>query len=318
MLTSKHELHKKTFPKITIITPSYNQASFIERTINSVLSQNYPNLEYIIIDGGSTDHSVSIIKKYESKISYWISEKDRGQSHAINKGLARATGEIIGWLNSDDIYYPGALHIIADFFQKQASSQIVYGKAYHIDTDDNQIEEYPTEPWSYERLKIICYICQPAVFFRNSVFDLVGTLDESLQYCMDYEFWLRAGQHINTFDFIPVHLAGSRLYATNKTLGAKLHVHEEIVKMMSQKFGKVPSKWLFAHAHILAESQGFDLTNFTERRIFLFKSLYQWHRNRWHYNKQINIKEIIEDFIIATTSNRDAYQNRFDKYHNSV
>ncbi|GAG62509.1 unnamed protein product [marine sediment metagenome] len=130
-----------SWPRISVITPSYNQGRFLEKTILSVLNQNYPNLEYIIIDGGSTDESINIIKKYENYIDYWVSEKDRGQADALNKGFKKATGDIIGWQNSDDIYLPSVFLKIAELFKQNPKIDIIYGNRFDIDEDNNIIGE---------------------------------------------------------------------------------------------------------------------------------------------------------------------------------
>jgi glycosyltransferase involved in cell wall biosynthesis len=150
---------------VSIITPSYNQGRYLERTIRSVLEQRRP-FEYLVMDGGSSDESVEILQRYSAELQ-WVSEADRGQADAVNKGLARATGEIIGWLNSDDIFYPGAVAAAADFLMRRPDVDVVYGNGNHIDEHDRVIEPYPTEDWDFERLKERCFLCQPAVFFRR-------------------------------------------------------------------------------------------------------------------------------------------------------
>src|SRR5262249_3105363 len=148
---------------------SYNQGSFLERTINSVLSQQFPGgLEYLVLDGASKDQSVEILNSYSSRLT-WISERDRGQADAVNKGLARATGSIIGWLNSDDIYYPGAIGTACEVLDSHPEVDVVYGDANHIDEHDQILEPYPTQSWDFDQLLRTCYVCQPAVFFRKSV-----------------------------------------------------------------------------------------------------------------------------------------------------
>ena len=243
-------------PEFTVITPSYNQGRFIERTIQSVLSQGVPRMEYFVADGGSTDETVEILKKYGNSLR-WVSEKDKGQAHAVNNGIKTTTGEIIGWLNSDDIYYAGALAAVKEFFDTHPYVDVVYGNANHIDENDGVIEPYYTENWNYERLKDICFICQPSVFFRRKLLEKAGLLDDKLQYCMDYEYWLRLGKQV---DFVRIDriLAGSRMYNDNKTLGSRVAVHKEINDMFREKFGSVPDKWIFAFAHVYAEQKGYN------------------------------------------------------------
>lgn len=243
-------------PRISIITPSFNQGQFIERTILSVLSQDISGLEYVVIDGGSTDGTVDILRKYEDRL-HWVSEKDNGQTDAVNKGIKTTRGAIIGWLNSDDIYYPGALSSVVSLFEKNPQVDAVYGDADHIDENDGIIEPYYTEDWDYQRLKEICFMCQPAVFLRRRLVEKAGLLDDRLQYCMDYEYWLRIGATV-PFVRMPQTLAGSRMYKSNKTLGARVAVHQEINTMLKSKLGMVPAKWIYAYAHVVAEEKGYD------------------------------------------------------------
>lgn len=180
-------------PKISIITPSFNQGAFIEQTIKSVIGQQYPNFEYIIIDGGSTDATIEIIKKYEQHITYWISEKDSGQSEAINKGLQVASGDIVNWLNSDDYYEPGALHSISAAFQNP-NVQVVTGKS-RIFQQDNSLDRFSrgTDVYEGNLAKTIGWarIDQPETFFRKTAIDKIGYVNPSLHYVMDKEWWIR-------------------------------------------------------------------------------------------------------------------------------
>ncbi len=180
-------------PKISIVTPSYNQGKYLEKTILSVIEQGYPNLEYIIIDGGSTDESVEIIRKYEQHLAYWVSEPDRGQSHGINKGFERATGEIFGWLNSDDWYHPGALKTVGETFAANPDAGAVVGAGDMVYEETGNIvliEAFPVTIESLCRSVLGQYFMQPSCFFTKMAWAQAGPLDESLHLAMDTDLWL--------------------------------------------------------------------------------------------------------------------------------
>ena len=240
--------------KVSVITPSFNQGQFIERTLQSVAIQSGAQIEHFVVDGGSTDNTVDILSRFGNGIK-WISEKDKGQADAVNKGIRSTNGEIIGWLNSDDVYSPEAIVRAVTFFSDHPEVDVIYGMADHIDRNDQPFEAYPSEPWNFERLKDICFICQPAAFFRRSVVERHGLLDDSLHFCMDYEFWLRLGKAGVQFEYLDVKLAGSRLYATNKTLGSRVKVHAEINDVLKRLFGTVPDRWLWNYAHAVVEEK---------------------------------------------------------------
>ena len=263
---------------VSVVTPSFNQSQFIERTILSVARQQIPALEHVIFDGGSTDCTVEVLKKFGQAV-HWVSEKDKGQSDAVNKGIKATHGDIIGWLNSDDIYYPHAIQRVLDFFEANPEIDVVYGMADHIDLSDRPFECYPTEPWNFERLHETCFICQPALFFRRRIAEHYGLLDESLHYCMDYEYWLRLGREGVRFAYLEEKLAGSRLYADNKTLGSKVNVHHEINDMFKRRFGGVPKRWLQNYAHITMNDRlGGRLTSSQEFKLRYLLAKLRWNK----------------------------------------
>lgn len=232
-----------SLPRISIITPSYNQAQFLEETIRSVLEQGYPNLEYIIIDGGSTDNSVEIIRKYENRLAYWVSEPDRGQSHAINKGFQKATGEILSWLNSDDVYLLNTLWIVGRFFANHPEVDVVYGGHLDIDEKGKIFREARPFPF-FSRWGLLSRggaMCQPATFFRRKVLDKVGYLDESLVYNMDYDFFLRMAFTGCKIVPIPHKLVNFRYHPSSKTVLNKtvLVGHEQSMREIQSRYVKI-------------------------------------------------------------------------------
>jgi glycosyltransferase involved in cell wall biosynthesis len=191
------------YPKISVITPNYNLDKYLEKTILSVIGQHYPNLEYIIIDGGSTDNSVDIIKKYEHQLAYWVSEKDNGQSHAINKGFERATGDIFAWLNSDDLYMPNILNYIVESVKKNGSG-IYFGECIHF-KEDNELHSWGSKVYDTSKnstLEQIDFIIQPSSFWTKEVWKKNKNLNDNIHYGFDWEWFLRAKK--NKINFFPL------------------------------------------------------------------------------------------------------------------
>lgn len=209
-------------PRITVITPSFNQGRFIERTVKSVLGQGYPNLEYIVMDGGSTDETIGILKRYEGKLR-WISERDNGQSDAINKGIRMSTGDIIAYLNSDDMYEKEALNRVADFFRDNPSKMWLLGKCCIIDESDREVRRAITlyknfwlNRYTYNTLLITNFISQPAVFLRRGLVEELGLFNVAHHRVMDYEYWLKAGRKYCP-GIINEYLAKFRVHSSSKT-----------------------------------------------------------------------------------------------------
>jgi glycosyltransferase involved in cell wall biosynthesis len=207
----------RSWPLVSIVTPSYNQASFLEETIRSVLLQGYPNLEYVVIDGGSSDQSVEVLRRYEPWLEYWVSEPDRGQAHAINKGFAYATGQIFAWLNSDDVYEPGALQRIAAHFARNPACKLVYGDGWYIDLDGQKTNRCVwIQPFDRQRYLTFNSILQPAAFWRRSLWESTGPLDARYHYAMDWEWLIRATESTEPH-YLPVELARWRIGPEIKT-----------------------------------------------------------------------------------------------------
>jgi len=226
-----------SWPKISIVTPSYNQAKFLERTILSVLNQNYPNLEYIIIDGGSTDGSVEIIKKYEKHLAYWISEKDNGMYDAINKGLKIAKGDILAYLNSDDLYYPNTIRTAVDYFQNHVDTGLIYGDCDFIDSQDCFLYtyHYPTFKWRQFIVLNWSSIPQEASFWRRDVHKGVGYFNPEFKMAGDFEFYARVNKYFQIVHLRKV-LAMHRLHKKSLT-SSRPDKNQEEVKRLHRQYG---------------------------------------------------------------------------------
>jgi glycosyltransferase involved in cell wall biosynthesis len=243
-------------PLVTVVTPSFNHGRFIRETIESVLTQSHPRIEYLVMDGGSTDETVEILKSYGDRLA-WVSEPDRGQTDAINKGWRRARGTIIAYLNSDDTYLPGAVAKAVAGLHANPGAGALYGEGYHVDEAGRVIERYPTEPFDMARLGQTCFICQPTVFLRRDVVERLGYLDESRRYCMDYDLWIRLA-HVSRFAYLPEYLANTRMYAETVTSALRVPVHAEILDTVYRHFGRVSSQWVYGYAHAVLHGHSRD------------------------------------------------------------
>jgi glycosyltransferase involved in cell wall biosynthesis len=240
------------YPKISIITPSYNQGQFLEQTIQSVLGQNYPSLEYVVIDGGSTDRTIEILSKYENYL-YWISERDRGQSHALNKGLRKTSGEIIGFLNADDLYEPGALWAVGEYFMCHSDSAWLTGKCRIIDQNGRDVRML-ISLYKYAwlclgisaALFLLNYLSQPATFWTREIVERVGSFDETLCYTMDYDYWLRLRKTYELI-FLDRSLACFRIHPASKSGSTTYAQFEEQFKVVQ----RYTDSSLVLHLHAL-------------------------------------------------------------------
>lgn len=235
-------------PLVSIITPSFNQARFLEQTIQSVLSQDYPKIEYFIIDGGSTDGSVEIIRAHADRLAGWISEPDSGQTEAINKGFARATGEILAWLNSDDVYRPGAISSAVDFLRRHPEIGLVYGDADYIDEGGHVIGSFPAARTDYRRLRRgYVHIPQQSAFFRARLWNMAGPLDPSFYFAMDYDLWVRIAS-ISPIAYTPFTWAGFRLHGDAKSMAEADRCWPEMMRVHQRmgggRFSVIGAKYL--------------------------------------------------------------------------
>ncbi len=212
----------KSFPKISIVVPSFNQGQFIGETLESLISQQYPNLELMVIDGGSTDNTVAVIERYASHVKYWVSEKDNGQTHAINKGLAHVTGDIFNWLNSDDVLEPGSLHHLAELYNRNPHKNLFIGRTRFFDVNGTIRNSIPIVYKSVATTLGYGQVNQPAMFYKTNALTKLLPLDDNLRMCMDLDLWLRYlvefGQNaICQSDYV---LAGFRFHGDSKTMSA--------------------------------------------------------------------------------------------------
>jgi glycosyltransferase involved in cell wall biosynthesis len=248
-----------TLPRISLVTPSFQQVGFIERTLRSVLDQGYPHLEYIVLDGGSTDGTVEILRKYESQLAYWHSKKDAGQSAAINEGLRIAKGEILGWLNSDDTLAPDALWRIGERYAREHDVDLIYGHTWVIDEHDRTLRRLISIPTNADELTLYTpnLFSQPGTTWRRRLHDRIGYLDESLHYVMDCDFWIRAARG-GKMRCVPVHLGNLRVHGATKTSN-QAAMRTEMAQMLARYRERSPTPlseqmfWLRRRLRILRE-----------------------------------------------------------------
>jgi glycosyltransferase involved in cell wall biosynthesis len=241
-------------PLVSIVTPSFNQGRFIRRTIESVLAQTYPNIEYVVVDGGSTDETVDILRSYGDRVR-WLSEADAGQTEAINKGLRLRNGDIVGYLNSDDVLLPGAIARVVEHLRDHPECDLVYGDADYIDAEDRVTGAYPTADYSFERLMEDCCICQPAAYWRASLIESVGPFDETVHFAMDYEYWLRIARNGLVIQHLAERLAQSRLHPEAKTLGARSEIFHEVFDVCQRHGGYVSRNYVHGYWEHRAEER---------------------------------------------------------------
>jgi glycosyltransferase involved in cell wall biosynthesis len=233
------------FPLVSIVTPSFNQAAYLEETILSVLNQDYPNIEYIIVDGGSTDGSVEIIQRYANRLAWWVSERDKGQTDAINKGFARAKGEIFAWLNSDDTYLPHAVREAVGYLQSHPQAAMVYGDANLIDQSGRVVGKFPARQTDYRRLRRgYVHIPQQSAFFRADLWRSVGPLDPSFFFAMDYDLWVRLAR-LAPLVYVPRLWANFRLHGDAKTISNDDRCWPEMLRVHYREGGAFLSPIVF-------------------------------------------------------------------------
>jgi len=236
-------------PLVSIVTPSYNHRRFLEETILSVLNQDYTPLEYIIVDGGSSDGSQDIIQRYADRLAWWVSEPDLGQTDAINKGFARARGEVLAWLNSDDTYMPNTISEAVGYLQAHPEAGMVYGDANLVDEQGAVIGKFPAHQTDYQRLRRgYVHIPQQAAFFRAELWKQVGPLDPSFYFAMDYDLWVRLAR-ISALHYTPRLWANFRLHGGGKSVVADERCWPEMLRV-HQRDGGGPLSWLYFKARV--------------------------------------------------------------------
>jgi len=239
----------KDKPLVSIVTPSFNQVRFLEATLRSVLEQDYPNLQYLVVDGASTDGSVEIIEKYASRLAWWVSEPDKGHADALNKGFARAEGQIFAWLNSDDIYYPGAVSEAVAWLQSHPDVGMVYGDADLTDEHGQIIGRFASRQTEYNKmLRGSVHIPQATTFYRADLWRRLGPLDLSLFFGFDYDRWVRLSK-IARVQYVPRLWAAFRLHGEGKSIRSDDRCYPDMLRVYAREKGRRLS-WLWLKARL--------------------------------------------------------------------
>lgn len=240
-------------PLVSIVTPCLNAARFLEETIQSVLAQDYPELEYLVMDAGSNDGTLEILRRYENRLRY-ISRPDRGTADAINKGFRGTRGEILAWLNADDTYLPQAVSRAVEALAANPEAAAVYGEGYWMDSRGEVLGRYPTSPSASVALRRECCICQPACFIRRKPLEDVGLLNADLHASFDYDLWIRLTKQYRLVH-IPEYLAKSRMHIDNKTLATRQTVFTESIGLLARHYDYVPVSWVYGYLSFLRDQR---------------------------------------------------------------
>ncbi len=238
-------------PPVSVVTPTLQMSRFLRDTIESVLGQDYPRLEYLVMDGGSTDGTVDLLRGYGDRLRF-VSEQDGGQADAVNRGFRATSGELFAFLNADDTYLPGAVGKAVRGFLENPGAAVVYGNGVHVDEQGDEIAPYPTQDFDRDALMRRCFICQPAAFISRSALEQVGLLDARLQVSLDYDLWIRLAK-LYPFARVGGTLATSRMHAGNKTLAQRRLAYSESIEIVKRHFGYVPLDWLHGYSQFVVD-----------------------------------------------------------------
>lgn len=234
-----------TPPLVSVVTPSYNMAQYLPATIESVLGQDYPRIEYIVVDGGSTDGTIELLERYKDRLTY-SSARDKGPSDAVYQGFRRAHGDILLWLNADDTLLPGAIRRAVEYLGAHSEADVVYGEGWWIDEHGATISRYPSLPFDAKALESDCFICQPAAFLRAAAYRRCE-LDPDVNWSFDYDLWIRMAKAGMRFAFLPEYLANSRMHRGAKTIYERGKVFEYSMAMLKRHYGYVPLSWIVGY-----------------------------------------------------------------------
>jgi glycosyltransferase involved in cell wall biosynthesis len=281
---------ERELPLVSVVTPSFNQGAFLEATILSVLGQDYPKVEYLIMDGGSTDGSQEIIRRYADRLAYWTSERDHGQAEAINRGFAKASGEVLAWLNSDDTYEPGAVRAAVETFADYPDVDALYGDCAYVDQAGALVTVFRGRP--FDLAGYLCtegFIHQPTVFLRRRVLERVGPLDPSFALCLDYEYWLRMATACRWF-YLPRVLARFRMHPAAKSAARRREFLDERLRCLDRLFAdpKLPAevsrarKQAYAVAYVSGGVHSYEAGELREAWRRLLAAL-KWDPTPFHW-----------------------------------
>ncbi len=232
-------------PLVSIVTPSFNMAQFLPAAVDSVLNQNYPCIDYLVMDGGSTDGTLDLLQQRRGRLNF-VSAPDEGPADAIHKGFQSARGQILAWLNADDTYEPGAVQKAVEYLARHPEVDIVYGDGWWIDENGRPIKQYPSIPFDARVLERDCFICQPAAFVRAQAYRKCP-LDPNLEASFDYDLWIRMAAHKLHFAYLPEHLANTRMHRGAQTLAERAIIFRASMALLRRHYGYVPFSWIFGY-----------------------------------------------------------------------